>query len=420
MSEKKFEYRSFDISKRVVDDDQRLIDYCASTTGIDRYKTRVLDWNEDGIARYLGQNPVVLWAHNSHMPPIARTLAIKHEPGRMLTRIQFAPKEVYEFADTIYKLNREGFLSGLSVGFMPGKREFNEELKCLDLMDNVLFEQSCVPIPGNGDAGRLENALRDMSIPEPHQHLLVANYAMKAEGIEGINDMSALQKDVLGWAETEQFGRSIQVDVPIEFEEPEGDEPGLGAKAPAPVVSQRALERIEELTEEVRLGQTLAEELTQDLKVQTDENVAMRAWVRIIAATVDFDFTKLDADGSLLSLASAVQAATVRIGATLSRQNMERLGAAIDALVSIRESAVKGQDIDADDNDEPRKAPDSKSDVSPDAKRLDDIERALLMIGDRLDDKTRVTSARQLIESGEEDRHDSVMDSILDRLGGGK
>ena len=69
------------------------------------------------------KNPVILWAHDgSSVPPIGRANNVRrrYAPAPRLTAdVEFAPKEAYEFADTIYQLAHRGFIRATSVGFLP-------------------------------------------------------------------------------------------------------------------------------------------------------------------------------------------------------------------------------------------------------------------------------------------------------------
>lgn len=108
----------------------------------DRYNSVIepSGWN----FRDFDKNPVLLWGHDPHQPPIGQILShdiVKVEreipdrdpknPANTKTkRVQmdavrflakFADKETYAFADTIYRLYQGGFLRAVSVGFDPKK-----------------------------------------------------------------------------------------------------------------------------------------------------------------------------------------------------------------------------------------------------------------------------------------------------------
>ena len=101
-----------------------------------------------------------MWAHNYNQPPIGRAkrVWIDKETKKLMFKIEFAESEVYEFADTIYKLYLGGFLHATSVGFIPldweGKDEENPFPKWEDnvYLSQELLELSAVPVPANANA----------------------------------------------------------------------------------------------------------------------------------------------------------------------------------------------------------------------------------------------------------------------------
>lgn len=204
-----------DYEVRVVSEEDRIIDFVASTEGIDRYNSRVKGWKVDNYLK----NPVVLWAHNYDLPPIGRSLSVEQGDDRSLrTRIQFAPREVYEFAGTVYDLVKEGYIGAVSVGFIPGSQEFDDDDGVVDLLDNELLEVSVVPVPANPDA--LANAFRRGVVPEGQEELLMATRAGDVLTIEG-EDMTELKTRVLEWYEEQRHVVAITEDadtVSVTFE----------------------------------------------------------------------------------------------------------------------------------------------------------------------------------------------------------
>ena len=102
-------------------DEKRQISYLVSDETPDRVGDiiKVKGWD---LVQYR-KNPVILWAHDgSSVPPIGRSTNIRRRytpDARLTADIEFAPKEAYEFADTIYQLASRGFIKATSVGFMP-------------------------------------------------------------------------------------------------------------------------------------------------------------------------------------------------------------------------------------------------------------------------------------------------------------
>ena len=100
-------------------------------------------------------NPVFLWNHDPSIPPIGRIKKIEIVGKEVHFDVEFASKDVNEFADTVFKLFSEGFLSAVSVGFIPKDIEpifMDGELIGLDILRQELLELSAVAIPAHQDA----------------------------------------------------------------------------------------------------------------------------------------------------------------------------------------------------------------------------------------------------------------------------
>jgi hypothetical protein len=113
---------------------------------------RVDGWELENFQK----NPVFLWNHNNDIPAIGRILSVTRSGDGLLFDVMFAGPEVDEFADGIFKKFAEGFLSAVSVGFIPKDIEpiFSRdgELMGLDIRRQELLELSAVNIPAHQDA----------------------------------------------------------------------------------------------------------------------------------------------------------------------------------------------------------------------------------------------------------------------------
>lgn len=102
------------------------------------------------------KNPIILWAHDHYGLPIARAVDIRVESGKLTMLLEFASKEVYEFADTVYKLVKGGFLKGVSIGARVLEAEWildkNEEIIGRKFNKLELLELSVVAIPADSKA----------------------------------------------------------------------------------------------------------------------------------------------------------------------------------------------------------------------------------------------------------------------------
>lgn len=140
-------------------DDQRALSFTIATNIVDRHGDRV-EPEGFGLDAYR-KNPVVLFAHDTRQPPIARTREIRVEGGRLKAEAIFMDAEMDRFrggfADSVYRMLKQGYLQATSVGFRP--IEF-ERLSGEDgaPSDGLLFKKqdllefSIVPVPANPQA----------------------------------------------------------------------------------------------------------------------------------------------------------------------------------------------------------------------------------------------------------------------------
>jgi hypothetical protein len=145
--------KAFAATMKAVDQDARTIDFVISTATVDRMKDTIAveGWDYDAYLR----SPVVLWAHNSAMPPIAKALSVSKGEGALLSTAQFMDRDLNAFADSIFRMYVGKFLSAVSVGFIPSKWCFSEDKDRgfgMDFLEQELVEYSCCPIPANPEA----------------------------------------------------------------------------------------------------------------------------------------------------------------------------------------------------------------------------------------------------------------------------
>lgn len=143
---------------RSIDAEHRTITFAASTETVDRMGDiiRVGGWD---YRNYM-KNPVFLFGHNSRDLPVGKTIAIQVEtnPPALVHTVQFAKKSEYEKADTVFKLYQGGYMSAVSVGFMPTKKPKmridpeTEKFLGYEFDGQELLELSAVPVPANPDA----------------------------------------------------------------------------------------------------------------------------------------------------------------------------------------------------------------------------------------------------------------------------
>lgn len=165
-------YRALSTTLRSMDETARTIDFTSSTESSDRTGDviRVAGWD---LANF-EKNPVFLFSHRSEDPPIGKILRSVKEGGKspsLVQTAQFATKDVYPFADTIFKMYKGGFMNAVSVGFMPklyqpiiAPDEDGGKFLGYEFLEQELFELSAVPVPANPEA--LGRILRGATVGE--------------------------------------------------------------------------------------------------------------------------------------------------------------------------------------------------------------------------------------------------------------
>lgn len=141
---------------QTVSDQNRILRFITSTEDQDRDGDiiEVAGWQIDNYMK----NPVVLFGHDYTSLPVGKTVGIELDHGnkRMLQDIKFATRDEYEFADTVYRMCKAGYLNTTSVGFMGIEHEpmfdENKNYKGRRYKKQELLETSIVPVPSNPGA----------------------------------------------------------------------------------------------------------------------------------------------------------------------------------------------------------------------------------------------------------------------------
>jgi len=144
------------VEVKAVANKDRVLEIIGSTEDEDRMHDVI---RADGwVLKNYKKNPVFMWGHDYSAPPIGRANKVWVEDNKLKFQIEFADAETYEFADTIFRLYKEGFLHATSVGFQPldweGKSEENPYPKWEGnvFTKQELYELSAVPVPANPSA----------------------------------------------------------------------------------------------------------------------------------------------------------------------------------------------------------------------------------------------------------------------------
>lgn len=101
------------------------------------------------------KNPVVLFAHQSRQPPVARAKQTWLEDGKLKSTALFTPQDMYPFGYMIGQMYKTGFMNASSVGFDPIKWAYVENKNRpwgVDFLEQELLEWSTVPVPANAEA----------------------------------------------------------------------------------------------------------------------------------------------------------------------------------------------------------------------------------------------------------------------------
>lgn len=139
-----------------VEGEERRLRFVGSDDTNDR-QGEILTLDGWDIKNY-SKNPVFLWAHNYRDLPVGRAVSVELDKG-LIFEIDFPSKEIYPFADTVFKMYKGGYLSAVSVGFIPLEYErSNDDKEPTKITRKELLELSAVPVPANPNA--LQDAMK--------------------------------------------------------------------------------------------------------------------------------------------------------------------------------------------------------------------------------------------------------------------
>lgn len=152
-----------------------VIDFRSSDETLDRYNEIIVaaGWRLDNYRR----NPVVQDAHRygSVVNTIGKSVITEVRDGHLFQRVEFAVK-ANPIAKITYDLYKGGFLSAVSVGFLPRKWENGspEAGYRRKYTESELLEVSAVGIPANPNALKLglkEGAVEEADVKEAFELL---------------------------------------------------------------------------------------------------------------------------------------------------------------------------------------------------------------------------------------------------------
>jgi len=126
----------------------RVIRYAFSDSSVAR-DNHTIAANAWAIENFL-RNPVFLWAHESGAPPIGRVVNLRSENGILRGDVEYADREIYPFADTVYRLVKGGFVNATSTSWIPLDWTISRNKSRpggVDFTKVELLEISQVPVP---------------------------------------------------------------------------------------------------------------------------------------------------------------------------------------------------------------------------------------------------------------------------------
>jgi len=141
--------KAFTADQVVREGEERTLTATISTGDLDRENDRINPHGFD-FSGFI-QNPVVLFAHRYDIPPVAKALEIGVSGDQVWSEMEFATKDDFELADTVYRLYCGGYMRAFSIGFVPMETERNAE-GGFDFASQELLEFSAVPVPANPHA----------------------------------------------------------------------------------------------------------------------------------------------------------------------------------------------------------------------------------------------------------------------------
>lgn len=139
---------------RAIDPDARRVTSVVSTDAVARDGAIIetAGWNLE----HYQKNPVVLWAHDDHSMPIAKTVETIRTEHELIQVHEFAQ---HPFADQVFAGIRGGFVNATSVRWLPGETEMrnvgdgkNRQPVLVFKNGHQLLESSYVPIPADPGA----------------------------------------------------------------------------------------------------------------------------------------------------------------------------------------------------------------------------------------------------------------------------
>lgn len=172
------------------------------------------------------RNPVVLWSHDDHALPVARTTALRFEDGELRATFEFMPDD--PMAERVKRAWELGFVNAASIRFNPLEVDTSDSSKPFGVVTEwELLEWSLVPIPADPDAVRavLRSLRQEDEEEEPGEE---PEEEPEDEGEKPTLEELAEQVEELQTRVTDLTERveALEDDEPEEEPEEDSEEPG--------------------------------------------------------------------------------------------------------------------------------------------------------------------------------------------------
>jgi hypothetical protein len=169
---------------------ERAIIHYISTKDLDRQREIV---NPDGMdAKEFNKTAKSVWYNHNYKYdpnalPIGRNQWLKKKEDGILAKTEFAS---HSFADDIYRLHADGFISTWSIGIAPvknekgaikeGSLEYDDKKNIVKWNEWRLMEYSSAPIPANVYAGDVLKSLINYELKSTEAKNMVENAYLKS------------------------------------------------------------------------------------------------------------------------------------------------------------------------------------------------------------------------------------------------
>jgi HK97 family phage prohead protease len=117
-----------------------------SSVGRDNHVIKGGAWDTANFSR----NPVFLWAHDQSSPPIGKVVDMGEVGGKLRGTVEYADANLSPFADSIFRMAKEGYLNATSVSWLPREFSYTQDRSRpggIDFSKVELLEVSQVPVP---------------------------------------------------------------------------------------------------------------------------------------------------------------------------------------------------------------------------------------------------------------------------------